>query len=77
MANSQEKAAEKYTILEESDVPGAKLKKNPENCIVDELKRWLECHSLKRSGKRDVLIQRVKDALPMNLPVNSNVDGGH
>jgi len=29
MANSQEKAAEKYTILEESDVPGAKLKKNP------------------------------------------------
>ena len=76
MANSEKKVAAKYSILEEADVPGAKLKKPPENCIVDELKRWLECHSLKKSGKKDVLIQRVKDALPMNLPVNPNVDGG-
>ena len=33
MENSQEKAAEKYTILEETDVPGAKLKRDPENVL--------------------------------------------
>ena len=52
MANTQENGAEKYTILEEDDVPGAKLKKFPHKCIVDELKRWLECHSLKKFGKK-------------------------
>ena len=69
MAKPQEKGAEKYTILEEDDVPGAKLNKVPEKCIVDELKRWLECHSLKKSGKKDELVKRVEDALKLNLPV--------
>ena len=76
MAKPQEKGAEKYTILEEDDVPGAKLNKVPEKCIVDELKRWLECHSLKKSGKKDELVKRVEDALKLNLPVNPKIDGG-
>ena len=76
MAESHKKDTETYTILEEADVPGATLKKYPEKCIVEELKRWLECHSLKKSGKKDELVSRVKDAMKMNLPVNPNVDGG-
>ena len=54
MADSHENSAEKYTILEEADVPGAKLKIDPEKCIVEELKRW---------GKKDELVSRVKDAM--------------
>ena len=52
------------------------MKKDPQKCIVEELKRWLECHSLKKSGRKDELVSRVKDAMKMNLPVNPNVDGG-
>ena len=50
MAESHKKDTETYTILEEADVPGATLKKYPEKCIVEELKRWLECQSLIKSG---------------------------
>ena len=32
----------------ETDVPGAKLDKDPKDCSVTELKRWLECHGLKK-----------------------------
>ncbi|XP_066922319.1 uncharacterized protein [Clytia hemisphaerica] len=69
-------AASKYTILDETDVPGAKLTKDPGKCTVLELKRWLECHSLKKSGKKEDSIQRVREGLKTNLPVNPNIDGG-
>ena len=39
-------------VLNEEDVPGAKLMKAPNDCCVEELKRWLECHGLKRTGKK-------------------------
>ena len=29
--------------LEEKDIPGAKLVKDPSECNLEELKRWLEC----------------------------------
>ena len=35
----------------EEDVPGAKLTKDPDDCSVEKLKRWLQCHGLKRLGK--------------------------
>lgn len=76
MANADELTAKNYTILKEEDVPGAKLTKKPENCIVEELKRWLECHGLKKSGRKQELVKRVEDALKMNLPVTPKVDGG-
>ena len=66
VAFSQEQAAEnKHSKLKE-----------PEKCVVEELKRWLECHGLKKSGKKAELIKRVKDGLKLNLPVDAKIDGG-
>ena len=28
------------------------LKKDPEKCVVEELRRWLECHGVKKTEKR-------------------------
>ena len=39
-------------VLEEEDVPGARLRKDPQDSLVVELKRWLECHGLKKIGNR-------------------------
>ena len=50
--------------------------KEPEKCVVEELKRWLECHGLKKSGRKAELIKRVKDGLKLNLPVDPKIDGG-
>ena len=47
-------------VLSENDVPGAKLKSDPIHCSVDELKRWLYCHGIKRTGKKDELVERVR-----------------
>ena len=77
MAFSQEQAAEnKHSILKEDEVPGAKLLKEPEKCVVEELKRCLEWRGLKKSGKKAELIKRVKDGLKLNLPANPKIDGG-
>ena len=46
-------------LLEETDVPRAKLLKEPAECLADELQRWLECHGQKKSGKKQVLVERV------------------
>ena len=74
---SQGQAAEsKHSILKEDEVPGAKLLKEPEKCVIEELKTWLECHGLKKSGKKDELINRVRDGLKLNLPVDPKIDGG-
>ena len=63
-------------VLHEHEVPGAYLSDNPEDCNVMLLKRWLECHGLKKSGKRNDLIERVKQAMSANQPVDLKVDGG-
>ena len=34
------------------DVPGAKYSKDPAQCVVEEFKRWLKCHGLKKCGKK-------------------------
>ena len=39
-------------ILDDSDVPCASLNKDPEKCIVEELRRWLECHGVEKIGKK-------------------------
>ena len=63
-------------ILTEADIPGAKLTKEPKECLVKELERWLECHGLKKSGKKDELVTRVQNSLCLGLPVDPKVDGG-
>ena len=53
------------TVLTEEDgVPGSKFERQPEEYTVDQLKRWLKCRGLKLSGKREDLVQRVRDILP-------------
>ena len=44
--------ADNSVVLYEEDVPGAKLTKDPDDCSVEELKRWLQCHGLKKLEKR-------------------------
>jgi hypothetical protein len=63
-------------VLDDSAVPGAKLREDPEKCLVEELQRWLGCHGLKKTGKKDDLITRVRDSLCLNLPVDPKIDGG-
>ena len=62
--------------LNEKDVPGAALNKSPEASSVLELKRWLECHREKKSGKKDELVIRVKGCIQINKGVDPKVDGG-
>ena len=77
MTFSQQQAAEhKHSILKEDEVPCAKLLKESQKCVVEEVKSWLECHGLKISGKNTNLIKRVKDGLKLNLPVDPKIDGG-
>lgn len=61
---------------DDSDIPGVSLKKDPEKYFAEELRRWLECHGVKKTGKKDLLTQRVRDSLLLNLPVDSKIDGG-
>ena len=61
-------------VLVEDDVPGAKLVKKPEECSVEILKRWLECHGLKKSGKKSELINRVNQSIGL-IKVEPKVDG--
>ena len=46
-------------FLKENDIPGASLVKEPSECSVEELMRWLECYGQKKSGKKDELVERV------------------
>ena len=48
----------------------------PEASSVLELKRWLECHREKKSGKKDELVIRVKGCIQINKGVDPKVDGG-
>ena len=55
------------------DVPGAKLTKDPTDCTVEELKRWLECHGLKKGGRKGELFERVTLVLG-KIKVDAKVD---
>ena len=51
--------------------------KEPSECSVEELKRLLECHGLKKSGKKHEIVKRVKKSLKLNVKVDPKVDEGH
>ncbi|XP_044597969.1 uncharacterized protein LOC123274428 [Cotesia glomerata] len=44
------------------------------NC--EQLKRWLKCHGRPQKGKKSELIERVKNAIRNNVPVDQTVDKG-
>ena len=50
-------------LTEEDSVPGSKFEREPEEYTVDQLKRWLKCRGLKLSGKREDLVQWVRDCV--------------
>ena len=74
-------AGEKYgvygTFLKESDIAGANIVKEPWECSVEELKRWLECHGQKKSGRNHELVERVKGLLKLNIKVDPKMGAGH
>ena len=52
------------TVLTEDDgVSGFKFERKPEEYTVDQLKRWLKYRGLKLSGKREDIVQRVRDCV--------------
>ena len=51
------------------------MKKTSE-CSVEELKRLLECHGQKKSGKKHEIVERVKKSLKLIVKVNSKMDEG-
>ena len=50
-------------VLDEMDVPGLKLAKEPSEWTVEELKRWLDCYCLKKCGRKGDLVERVRLAI--------------
>ena len=52
-------------IIDENDIPGAKLPKPIEECTCAVLRRWLLCRGAKTSGKLADL--RVRSVLKLNL----------
>ena len=67
--------ADNTVVLYEEDVPGAKLMKDPNDCSVEELKRWLKCHGLKKTGKKVELIERVRLNNRIGK-IDPKIDGG-
>ena len=52
------------TVLTEDDgVSGFKFERKSEQYTVDQLKRWSKCRGLKLSGKREDIVQRVRDCV--------------
>ena len=52
------------TVLTEDDgVSGFKFERKPEEYIRDQLQQWLKYRGLKLSGKREDIVQRVKDCV--------------
>ena len=62
-------------VLNEEDVPGVKLTKDPSACTIEELKRWLECHGSKKGGKMNELIERMRLSIGI-IKVDPKIDGG-
>lgn len=47
-------------VLDENDVPGAILpRKTPEECNMQQLKRWLVCRGASSTGKKAQLVARL------------------
>ena len=42
---------------------------------MEELKRWLECHGLKKSGKKEILVERVRHSIG-KIKADPKIDGG-
>ena len=63
-------------VLEPSNVTGAVLLSSPSKCSVMQLQRWLQCRGLNRQGVKVDLVQRVRDCLDLNIPIDPNVDDG-
>ena len=49
MSNSMANSA--LLKLDYLDVPGMSLNKDPEECFVEELRRWLDYHGVKKTSK--------------------------
>lgn len=45
-------------LLNEDDIPGAKLNTPVEQCTINVLKPWLSCRGAKVGGKREELVIR-------------------
>ncbi|GFO39398.1 dynein beta chain, flagellar outer arm [Plakobranchus ocellatus] len=65
-------------VLDENDVPGAKLKHpDIEKNTVPELRRWLLCRSIKCSGVKTDLVKRVQDVINTGITeIDPKIDGG-
>ena len=74
-------ADDKYDIhgifLKGNDMTGAKLVKEPSEFSAEELKRQLEIHGQKKSGKKHELVEIIKGLLKLNVKIDPKVDGGH
>ena len=64
-SNNGEKSKNISVTLSEDDIPAAKLPREiPEQCNVQQLKRWLSCRGACTSGRKPELIARfVYDGL--------------
>ena len=52
------------TVLTVDDgVPGCVFKREPQEYTGGAVKRWFKCRGMKLSGKRDELVERVKDCI--------------
>ena len=50
-------------LTEDDGVSGSKFERKPEEYTVDQLKQSLKCRGLKLSGKREDIVQRVRDCV--------------
>ena len=62
--------------LTEEGIPGVQLTKDPTECSALELIRWLKCHGVKRTGRKQGLIDRVRGCIAMKKAVNPKIDHG-
>ena len=52
------------TVLTKEDgIPGSKFERELEEYTVGQLRQWLKCGGLKLSGKREDVVQRVRDCV--------------
>lgn len=63
-------------VLSEGDVPGSHFTRDPEEYSVLELKRWLECHGGKKSGRKQELVDRIRSFIAIKKGIDPKVDGG-
>ena len=54
-------------FLKENDVSDAKIVKEPSECSVEELKRWLWRNKQQKCGKKHEFVERGKGLLKLNV----------